>query len=135
MPITCACADTPKPSYPSSSCTSTAPRIGIAIVSRRFTRPDGDEQRTERLRLPFAQLPCEPGAEHVVVQIRPAEKQPDEHRLHAEHPVEVMRRPVEGMRPLRKDDAGHRCDAERAPADRPPPSPELAQQGGAFGPL
>src|SRR4051812_32064430 len=128
-----------------SSCTSTS--FSHASVVQKLAQEnaenrnrDGDEEvrtadrgqeRAERLRPSLPDLACEPGAEHVVVEIRARDEDPDERTLDGEHPVEPRGRRVEGVRTPGQDRAGGDRDAERGPADRPPAASELPEQPAA----
>src|SRR4051812_24928691 len=128
-----------------SSCTSTSfshasvvQKLAQENAENRDRDCDGEvraadrgQERAERLRPPFPDLACEPGTEHVVVEIRARDEDPDERTLDGEHPVEPRGRRIEGVRAHGEDRTGGDRDAERAPADRPPAPSELAEQPAA----
>jgi hypothetical protein len=90
--------------------------------------PDLRQQGSKRLWAPLADLAREPGTEDVVVQVGPRDEEADEHPLHRQHPVEGRRRRVEGVVVGRQPEPRDDGDRERAPADRTPAAPELAQE-------
>src|SRR3954470_1167214 len=128
-----------------SSCTSTSFSHASVVQKLAQENPengdrDGDEEvrtadrgqeRAERLRPSLPDLACQPGTEHVVVEIRARDQHTDERALDGKHPVEPRGGRVEGVRTHGEDRAGADRAAERAPADRPPAPSELAEQPAA----